>query len=63
MSELNSLSKIWICPGFSEAATYEQIQAWVQEKYGFHVTPEIVLPANSTVHSVLSKPANMTEKK
>ena len=24
--------------GFRQGATYEQIQAWVQEKYGFHVT-------------------------
>ncbi len=24
--------------GFQQGATYEQIQAWVQEKYGFHVT-------------------------
>lgn len=23
---------------FQQGATYEQIQAWVQEKYGFHVT-------------------------
>ena len=62
MSELNSLSKIWTCPGFSVAATYDQIQAWVQEKYGFHVTPEIVLPANYTARLALPKPVNMTEK-
>ena len=24
--------------GFQQSATYEQIQEWVQEKYGFHVT-------------------------
>ncbi len=24
--------------GFQQGATYEQIQEWVQEKYGFHVT-------------------------
>ena len=24
--------------GFRQGATYEQIQDWVQEKYGFHVT-------------------------
>ena len=24
--------------GFREGATYEEIQDWVQEKYGFHVT-------------------------
>ncbi len=24
--------------GFQQGATYEQIQDWVQEKYGFHVT-------------------------
>ena len=24
--------------GFQQGATYEHIQAWVQEKYGFHVT-------------------------
>ena len=24
--------------GFRQGATYEQIQEWVQEKYGFHVT-------------------------
>ena len=24
--------------GFQQGATYEQIQAWVQEKYGFHVS-------------------------
>ena len=24
--------------GFQQGATYEQIQQWVQEKYGFHVT-------------------------
>ena len=23
---------------FQQGVTYEQIQAWVQEKYGFHVT-------------------------
>jgi 23S rRNA (uracil1939-C5)-methyltransferase len=23
---------------FQQGATYEEIQAWVQEKYGFHVT-------------------------
>ncbi len=23
---------------FQQGATYEQIQKWVQEKYGFHVT-------------------------
>ena len=23
---------------FQQGATYEKIQAWVQEKYGFHVT-------------------------
>ncbi len=23
---------------FQQGATYEQIQAWVQEKYGFHVS-------------------------
>ena len=23
---------------FRQAATYEEIQAWVKEKYGFHVT-------------------------
>ena len=38
MSELNFLLKTWTCPGFSNGATYEEIQAWVQEKYGFHVT-------------------------
>ncbi len=25
--------------GFRQGATYKEIQAWVQEKYGFHVTP------------------------
>ena len=24
--------------GFQQGATYEQIQEWIQEKYGFHVT-------------------------
>ena len=24
--------------GFQQGATYEQIQDWVQEEYGFHVT-------------------------
>jgi hypothetical protein len=24
--------------GFRQGVTYEQIQEWVQEKYGFHVT-------------------------
>ena len=24
--------------GFRQGATYEEIQEWVQEKYGFHVT-------------------------
>ena len=24
--------------GFRQGATYEQVQEWVQEKYGFHVT-------------------------
>ncbi len=24
--------------GFRQGATYEQIQEWVREKYGFHVT-------------------------
>lgn len=24
--------------GFQKGATYEELQAWVQEKYGFHVT-------------------------
>ena len=24
--------------GFRQSATYEKIQEWVQEKYGFHVT-------------------------
>ena len=24
--------------GFQQGATYEQIQEWVQEKYGFHVS-------------------------
>jgi len=38
MSEWNSLSKTWTCPGFRQGAAYEHIQAWVQEKYGFHVT-------------------------
>ncbi len=25
--------------GFRQGATYEEIQEWVQEQYGFHVTP------------------------
>ena len=38
MSELNSLSKIWICPGFSKGLHTNRFQDWVQEKYGLHVT-------------------------